>query len=126
MPGPHIIRLRGPWELQALARFVPLGGGKHREETHDLPAAGKVTVPGDWGELLGADFVGRARYTRRFNCPTNLGPDERVWLASPCSGHGFKHSAALGEAIARNILDEVDAKSALTSFGMHRFLHGKA
>ena len=49
-----------------------------------------------------------------------------VLLASACSGHGFKHSAALGEAIARNILDEVDAKSALTSFGMHRFLHGKA
>lgn len=28
-------------------------------------------------------------------------PDsERVILASPCSGHGFKHSAALGEALA--------------------------
>lgn len=28
-------------------------------------------------------------------------PDsERVWFASACSGHGFKHSAALGEALA--------------------------
>ncbi len=25
---------------------------------------------------------------------------DRVWLASPCSGHGFKHSAAVGEAMA--------------------------
>ncbi|MDX2170580.1 MAG: N-methyl-L-tryptophan oxidase [Deltaproteobacteria bacterium] len=25
---------------------------------------------------------------------------ERVWLASACSGHGFKHSAAVGEALA--------------------------
>lgn len=25
---------------------------------------------------------------------------ERVILASPCSGHGFKHSAAIGEALA--------------------------
>jgi sarcosine oxidase len=25
---------------------------------------------------------------------------ERVLLASPCSGHGFKHSAAIGEALA--------------------------
>lgn len=25
---------------------------------------------------------------------------DRVWLASPCSGHGFKHSAAVGEAVA--------------------------
>ncbi len=29
----------------------------------------------------------------------------RVLLASACSGHGFKHSAALGEAIAQQIID---------------------
>jgi sarcosine oxidase len=23
-----------------------------------------------------------------------------VWVASPCSGHGFKHSAAVGEILA--------------------------
>jgi sarcosine oxidase len=33
-------------------------------------------------------------------------PDsERIILASCCSGHGFKHSAALGEAIAEEIVD---------------------
>ena len=26
--------------------------------------------------------------------------DENVLLASPCSGHGFKHSAAIGETLA--------------------------
>lgn len=33
-----------------------------------------------------------------------LGPDpadERLLIASPCSGHGFKHSPAIGEAIAQ-------------------------
>jgi sarcosine oxidase len=30
---------------------------------------------------------------------------ERVILASPCSGHGFKHSAAIGEALAEMALD---------------------
>jgi sarcosine oxidase len=25
---------------------------------------------------------------------------DRVWVASACSGHGFKHSAAVGEALA--------------------------
>ena len=30
---------------------------------------------------------------------------ERVWFASACSGHGFKHSAAVGEALAQNIMD---------------------
>jgi len=30
---------------------------------------------------------------------------ERVIVASPCSGHGFKHSAAIGEALAQWVLD---------------------
>ena len=30
---------------------------------------------------------------------------DRVIIASPCSGHGFKHSAAIGEALAEMILD---------------------
>jgi beta-galactosidase/beta-glucuronidase len=81
MSEPHIIRLRGPWELQPLARYVAAGDAGFREETGDLPPGGKVSVPGDWGELLGPDFIGRARYTRRFNCPTNLQAGERVWLA---------------------------------------------
>ena len=81
MAEPHIIRLRGPWELEPLARFVAGVGDEFREETHYLPPGGKVSVPGDWGELLGPDFIGRVRYTRRFNCPTNLASDERVWLA---------------------------------------------
>jgi sarcosine oxidase len=28
-----------------------------------------------------------------------------VWLVSPCSGHGFKHSPAIGEAVAQSIAD---------------------
>ena len=30
---------------------------------------------------------------------------ERVVIASPCSGHGFKHSAAVGETLAQLALD---------------------
>jgi sarcosine oxidase len=30
----------------------------------------------------------------------------RLILASPCSGHGFKHSAALGERLAQMALGE--------------------
>ena len=30
--------------------------------------------------------------------------DENVLLASPCSGHGFKHSAAVGETLAEMAL----------------------
>lgn len=48
-------------------------------------------------------------------------PDsERVLIVSPCSGHGFKHSAALGEALAQVTLE---GKSALdmSGFGFGRF-----
>ncbi len=31
---------------------------------------------------------------------------QRVWFASACSGHGFKHSAAVGEALAQKALAE--------------------
>ena len=41
-----------------------------------------------------------------------------VLLASACSGHGFKHSAGLGEAIARSI---VDGAAALGAHGLGRF-----
>jgi sarcosine oxidase len=45
---------------------------------------------------------------------------ERVWLASACSGHGFKHSAAVGEALA-----ELAATGAtrfdLSAFQLSRF-----
>jgi sarcosine oxidase len=45
---------------------------------------------------------------------------ERVIFASPCSGHGFKHSAAIGEALAdrlRNRPPKVD----LSPFDLRHF-----
>ncbi len=48
-------------------------------------------------------------------------PDsERVILASPCSGHGFKHSAALGEAMAQLALTE-RCQQDLSHFTFKRF-----
>ena len=46
--------------------------------------------------------------------------NERILIASACSGHGFKHSAAVGEVISQLILDgrsEID----VSSFSMKRF-----
>jgi beta-galactosidase/beta-glucuronidase len=80
MSEPHVIRLRGPWQLEPLDRWVACGSGEWRVETGDLPAGGKVAVPGDWRQLLGHDYLGRVRYSRAFNLPTNLGPREHVWL----------------------------------------------
>lgn len=48
-------------------------------------------------------------------------PDsERVMVASPCSGHGFKHSAAIGEALAEWALER-DGRHDLSPFKMTRF-----
>ncbi len=33
---------------------------------------------------------------------------DRILVVSPCSGHGFKHSAAIGEAVARRVLGEAE------------------
>jgi hypothetical protein len=76
----HIIRLRGPWDYEPLMRVRIDGAGVRHESSESLPPGGRVHLPADWGETLGADFRGRVRYRRRFGLPTNLGPEETVWL----------------------------------------------
>jgi sarcosine oxidase len=44
-----------------------------------------------------------------------------IILASPCSGHGFKHSAAIGEAIAEIIIDSTSTLD-LSRFRIARFV----
>ncbi|MGO4175562.1 N-methyl-L-tryptophan oxidase [Bosea sp. TAF32] len=69
--------------------------------------------------------------TRRKTCLYTVSPDngfiidrwpdsERVLVVSPCSGHGFKHSAAIGEAVAQTIFDGASGID-LSSFGLARF-----
>jgi sarcosine oxidase len=46
-----------------------------------------------------------------------------VTLVSPCTGHGFKHSAAIGEAVARQITGEAPAPGVdLAPFALSRLL----
>ena len=48
-------------------------------------------------------------------------PDnDRIIIASPCSGHGFKHSAAIGEALAEQVIDG-KSKIDMSCFGLKRF-----
>ena len=49
-------------------------------------------------------------------------PDwERVLVSSPCSGHGFKHSAAIGAALAEWVIDG-RSRIDLTPFSLGRFI----
>ena len=45
--------------------------------------------------------------------------DDQVIVASPCSGHGFKHSAAIGEVIADMVLGR-ETKVDIAAFGFDR------
>jgi sarcosine oxidase len=48
-------------------------------------------------------------------------PDHpQILIASPCSGHGFKHSAAIGESLAQLTLQSRAALD-LTPFQLARF-----
>lgn len=46
--------------------------------------------------------------------------DDRIWFMSACSGHGFKHAAALGEAVAQAVASETVAID-LAPFSAARF-----
>jgi sarcosine oxidase len=72
-----------------------------------------------------------SRCVRATTCLYTVAPDhsfiidhgvdsERVWFASACSGHGFKHSAAVGEALAQKALGELPTVD-LLPFARQRF-----
>lgn len=89
MSQPHVIRLRGPWTCEAISGSST---GEHSLPEDTQSARAKADGP-DWTSLLGASFRGRVRFTRPFNCPTNIGPDERVRLA--CDGADARATVTL-------------------------------
>jgi hypothetical protein len=78
--GVHIIRLRGPWQLEPVARFVTRADGGYEVRSDDLPAAARAQMPADWGACFGSHSLGRVRYLRTFQRPTGLAPGDKVWL----------------------------------------------
>lgn len=45
----------------------------------------------------------------------------RVTVVSACSGHGFKHSAGLGAALAARLAGDADPIADLSPFRLRRF-----
>src|SRR5262245_55509128 len=76
----HTIRLRGPWSVEPVQRFVLQPDGSYKPRGDDLPPAARATMPADWSTLFGADFFGRVRYRRTSQKPTGLDWGERVFL----------------------------------------------
>ena len=83
----------------------------------DPDAVSRDVEPGESAKLLAEHINGRLRGVnpapaRAVACFYTVAPDsgfvidrhpddEHIIVVSPCSGHGFKHSAAIGEAVAQ-------------------------
>ena len=107
----HRIRLLGPWE------FAWKG-------TTDLIAPaiteGTTAMPCDWQTLFGP-VPGTALMRRRFHCPTNLEPQDRVWLVcSGVRGEGtiLLNDSALVEFAADGGAVECDLTASLKPFNI--------
>jgi hypothetical protein len=116
MTGPHVIRLRGPWEYEAVARARITLDGIRIASRENLPPPGRANLPADWGATLGPDFRGLVRYTRRFGLPTNLEPNDQVSLV--VDGVDFFGSAQLNGAA----LGELQGFNQPTTFAVRQLL----
>lgn len=87
MAAPHLIRLRAPWRIAALAGAAP------------NPAEQRWESPSAWPSALGANFRGLACCTRVFHAPRALLDCERLWLAiawPPAAGRLLLNGVELG------------------------------
>jgi len=120
------------WELQGkrqgLYGFPAVdganGGLKVATEQYDAPTTPDAVARQVSGEETGAIFAEyvepflsglSGRCVKAATCLYTVTPDfgfvidtlpgaDRVIVASPCSGHGFKHSAAIGEALSQRVI----------------------
>jgi sarcosine oxidase len=105
----------------------------HDGETTDPDRVRRDVTPEDEAEIrapLGrfvpaAGAVREARVCLYTNTPDqhfliDRDPDQpRVWIVSPCSGHGFKFASAIGEVVA-DLVTEGRSRFDLTPFAMSR------
>lgn len=76
----HVIRLRGPWQLEPIERYLIGGDGQCVRSTDVLPPTTRATMPADWSESLGRGFRGSVRYHRVFQWLTPLETGEQAYL----------------------------------------------
>ena len=115
---------------------LKVGTEQFRDTT--TAAAGRPEVTAEQSRQMHARFLARrlpglrARTVRTTTClytstadsgfAIDVHPgDPDLVVVSPCSGHGFKHSAAIGEAVAQLVLTGTSAID-LQPFGLGRYL----
>jgi len=136
------------WELQGRPQGIygfpaidgARGGLKVATENYDhatTPELADRRVSETEARAIYDDYVApyisglRSKCVKAATCLYTVTPDfgfvidtlpgaERVVVASPCSGHGFKHSAAIGEALAERVIDGA-SRLDLDAFALGRF-----
>lgn len=140
---PVFIWLHGDGEEDYLYGFpIPEGASgvkvatERYERQTDVLTVDRTVSPGEAEAMYAEHVSGRlrgvsARVVRSAACLYTVTPDsgfivdslpgqDLVLTVSACSGHGFKHSAAIGEAVAQQLAGEPTAFD-LAPFGLRRF-----
>ncbi len=141
--SPVFIWSHGPGANDFFYGFPSLPGsgtvktaGEQYDETTDPDRVDRRVGPDEARRMREAHLHGRLAglgpdAVRAVTCLYTVTPDsnflidrhpehERILAVSPCSGHGFKHSAAVGEAAAE-IMIEGRSSLDLSPFGLARF-----
>ncbi|NVZ84907.1 N-methyl-L-tryptophan oxidase [Pseudomonas yamanorum] len=141
--SPTFILAHGPGEDDNCYGFPPIAGEhsmkvacEQRAVATTPEAVNRQVSPAESDAMFSAHLAGKvggvtSQVLKTAVCTYTLTPDygfiidqhphlENVTVVSACSGHGFKHSAAIGEALAQQC---VDGKSAidLSAFSLRRF-----
>jgi sarcosine oxidase len=111
-------------------------GSEQFVETTDPDRVRREVSPAETAGMYATHIRGRLpgisdRCLRAETCLYTVTPDsrfvidrhpdsERIIVASPCSGHGFKHSPAIGEALAEVVLSGT-SRLDLAPFSLARF-----
>lgn len=96
----------------------------------------RTVTPAESASMFNEHLAGRVRglrphALRAVTCLYTVTPDsnflidrhpesDRILVVSPCSGHGFKHSAAIGEAAAQSVVDGASSID-ISAFALSRF-----
>jgi sarcosine oxidase len=141
--SPSFILTHGPSETDACYGFPPIPGeGSMKIATeqysglHSLDALDRNVSEAEAEEMFRSHVLGQiagvtSDLVKASVCAYTVTPDHNfiidehptlanVTVVSACSGHGFKHSAAIGEAVAQRCLrgqSQID----LSAFSLRRF-----
>ena len=141
--SPSFILVHGPGEADSCYGFPPIPGEgsmkiatEHYVPLESIDALDRTVAAAEVDEMYRTQVVGNIagvtpELVKARVCTYTVTPDhgfiiddhptlKNVTVVSACSGHGFKHSAAIGEAVAQRCLSGT-SQIDLSAFSLSRF-----